>query len=420
MKTSNKQATKEPKASVLIVDDTPENIQLLSIILGNQGYAVYKAECGQMALNSARANLPDLILLDIRMPDLSGFEVCVKLKADPITSEIPVIFISAADDAADKLEAFSAGGVDYISKPFQIVEVLARIETHLRLRLLQIELQEQTKLLENQNTSLQREICTLLNVDRSLHDALELAIKRQEFQLYYQPIVELETLKINGFEALLRWHHPDRGFISPLEFIPVAEATGSIAPIGEWVISQACRQMSSWQKQLPNTAHLTVSVNVSSKQLTHSGLVDRIQTILDETELNPTNLKLEITESAVMQEPVRAASMLCQLKKLGPQLCIDDFGTGYSSLGRLNDFPIDVLKIDRSFVRREDWRIVKAIIDLAHTLSMDVVAEGIETSAQLAELKKLDCKHGQGYFFAKPLAAAKVDEFLSDPMFHER
>ena len=229
-----------------------------------------------------------------------------------------------------------------------------------------------------------------------------------EFWLQYQPIVSLKTNRIMGFEALIRWNHPERGLISPADFIPLAEETGLIVPIGQWVLRQACHQLSVWHQLISSPCPLIVSVNLSSRQFVQPDLVDQISQILQETNLNPRYLKLEITESVVMENAEVATTMLQQLKSLGIQLAIDDFGTGYSSLSYLHRFPIDTLKIDRSFINRididgENLELVRTIVTLAWNLGMDIIAEGVETAKQLAQLKALKCEYAQGYFFARPL-----------------
>ena len=241
-----------------------------------------------------------------------------------------------------------------------------------------------------------------------MENDLRRAIDRQEFQLHYQPIVCLGTGSVTGFEALLRWQHPDCGLISPLEFIPVAEETGLIIPIGTWVLREACRQMQIWQQQSPRNPPLTISVNLSGKQFSQPDLIEQITDILQESGLAPQSLKLEITESALLEDPDTAASMLQQLQTLGIWLSVDDFGTGYSSLSYLHRLPINTLKIDRSFINSVDadvekLELVRTIIVLAWNLGLDVVAEGIETSKQLSQLKALKCESGQGYLFSKPM-----------------
>ncbi|MFP5274487.1 PAS domain S-box protein [Coleofasciculus sp.] len=250
-----------------------------------------------------------------------------------------------------------------------------------------------------------------------LETELRWAIERQELEVYYQPIISLATGKITGFEALVRWQHPEQGMISPGAFIPLAEETGLIIPIGQWVLRTSCYQLRQWQRQFRHYPPLTMSVNLSGKQFSQANLIEQIAQIIQETEVNPSTLKLEITESGIMEHSDSAAALLERLKALNIQLYIDDFGTGYSSLSRLHQFPIDALKIDRSFVSRmgdagENGEIVQAIVTLAHNLGMDVVAEGIETNMQLAQLRGRRCEYGQGYFFSKPLNRQAAEQLM--------
>ncbi len=249
-----------------------------------------------------------------------------------------------------------------------------------------------------------------------LENDLRRAVERGEFEVYYQPIIALETNRITGFEALVRWQHPERGFISPGEFIPLAEETGLIFEIGRLVLGAACRQMRRLQQL--TSRPLTMSVNLSSKQFSQPHLIDQIQQTLVETELDPRCLQLEITESVVMENAETAAAMLKQLRALGVRLSIDDFGTGYSSLSYLHRFPVSMLKIDRSFIGRmgagdENAEIVRTIITLASNLGMQVVAEGVETEAQLAHLRALGCAYGQGYLFSHPVDGEQAAALLS-------
>ncbi|HVF45852.1 MAG TPA: EAL domain-containing protein [Pyrinomonadaceae bacterium] len=243
-----------------------------------------------------------------------------------------------------------------------------------------------------------------------LENDLRRAVEHREFEVYYQPVITLATGKLSGFEALVRWRHPERGIVSPAEFIPLAEETRLITEIGAWVLTEACRQMSEWRELIPSQQHLTVSVNLSSKQLTRPGLPDLVRRTLGETGLPPHCLKLEITESAVMDNAESAASLLAQLRALGIQLSIDDFGTGYSSLSYLHRFPVDTLKIDRSFVAKmtdnsENGEIVRTIVTLASNLGMCVVAEGVETEEQHARLEALGCEYAQGFLYSRPVEA---------------
>jgi diguanylate cyclase (GGDEF)-like protein len=251
-----------------------------------------------------------------------------------------------------------------------------------------------------------------------LETDLRRALQRHEFQVYYQPIVSLQNQKLSGFEALLRWNHPERGVISPTEFIPVAEETGLIIPLGEWVLREACCQMRIWQEEFPAAADLTISVNISGKQFSHPNLVEQIQNILQQTGLDTHSLKLEITESRFMENIESTVAMLSELQALGIQLSMDDFGTGYSSLSYLNRFPINTLKIDRSFISSVDTdaeklEIIRTVVMLAWNLGMDVVAEGVETAEQFAQLKILKCESGQGYFFSKPLNSTTAQNLIA-------
>jgi diguanylate cyclase (GGDEF)-like protein/PAS domain S-box-containing protein len=246
---------------------------------------------------------------------------------------------------------------------------------------------------------------------------LRRAVERQEFLVYYQPIIKIDTGQLDGFEALVRWRHPKHGLISPMDFIPVAEETGLIIPIGQWVLAEACRQVCEWQKEFSTYPPLSISVNLSARQFTQPDLVKQVQNALAETGLNPRSLKLEITETVVMENSEVAIEMLKELRTLGVELSIDDFGTGYSSLSYLHCFPVSTLKVDRSFVNQmtdynDNTELVRTIITLARSLGMEVVAEGIETESQLAQLKALECERGQGYYFSKPMSAEAARDFL--------
>lgn len=614
-------SNEESKGLILIVDDTPHNLQILSTALTKQGYQVRGAANGSMALIGAKNIMPDLILLDIKMPEMDGYTVCERLKAEAQTQDIPVVFISALDDALDKVKAFTVGGLDYITKPFQLAEILARVENQLTIGRLQKEQRKQNERLQAEvrdriaaeaqiqalNTDLEERVVQrterlnqeiaerekvqqqlkhmamhdpltdlpnrtlflncleetlqdtqkypnqsfallFLDCDRfkaindslghlvgdqflvaiakrfqrcvgdqllarlggdeftillknvssvqqateiagaiqrsllepfhigdneffvsasigivmsspeyqqptemlrdadtamyrakalgkarhivfnaSMHEDvqstlqletdLRRAIERQEFILNYQPIVALDTGMITGFEALVRWISPELGFISPGKFIPLAEDTGLIIPLGEWVLREACRQLNEWQSNHVTDIPLTMSVNLSVKQFSQPNLIETIDQILAETQLPAECLKLEITESAIMENSDSAAKILDQLRDRQIHLSIDDFGTGYSSLSYLHRFPVNTLKVDRSFVCRLDTAddnvaIVQAIVTLAQTMGMDVVAEGIETTEQQLQLENLGCEYGQGYLFCRPVNAETASEML--------
>jgi EAL domain-containing protein (putative c-di-GMP-specific phosphodiesterase class I) len=253
-----------------------------------------------------------------------------------------------------------------------------------------------------------------------LETELRRAIDNNEFELYYQPIVVLNTMKIIGFEALVRWKHPEKGIIGPLEFISVAEDTSLIISLGEWIINEACRQLSLWQEQFQMFPPLSVSVNISSKQF-NPELVDTVSKILNMTGVIKGSIIFEITESMIMENAKSATVLMNELKKLGIKLHIDDFGTGYSSLSYLHHFPLDALKIDRSFIKNmgidgENMEIVKTITDLANNLNLEVIAEGVETDYQLSLLKTLECENLQGFLISKPMNSEAAKSFLIEKL----
>ncbi|MEG4498239.1 EAL domain-containing protein [Microcoleus sp. F10-C6] len=614
---------------ILIVDDNPNNLKLLFDFLKESGFKVLVAKDGESAIEKLQEVSPNIILLDVMMPGIDGFETCYRLKASVATKDIPVIFMTALTDRVDKVKGLSMGAVDYITKPFEQEEVLARVQLHLRLRNLTKTLEEQNTLLKQEiearkeaEAALQKLTCELeervasqtaeltqtvnelqqaqvqllqreeklghdafhdaltdlpnrawfmnrlqqaigkvhrredylyavlfIDLDRfkvvndslghlvgdellksvarqlqaslrhtdavarfggdefvllledikdideptrvaeriqnqlrqpfnlndyevfteisigiilstmdydrpedvlrdadiamyyakaqgrgryevfdpamqavamtrlQLENDLRRAMVLQEFCVHYQPIVSLSTGQLSGFEALVRWHHPSGTIYPPAEFIPVAEETGLINELGWWVLHEACHQIRIWQQQFPQTPPLAINVNLSPVQLKQVNLLNRIEEILQQTALPSYSLKLEITESCILETVSREEKMLKQIKALGIQLCIDDFGTGYSSLSRLHEFPIDTLKIDRSFVSRigadnSGVEIIQTIVTLARSRGMDIVAEGIETPTQLQKLRELGCELGQGYLFSKPVDSFQATELL--------
>ena len=596
---------------ILLVDDIADNLRILSETLSDSNYKIYCAKNGVTALKAVTKIIPDLILLDIKMPDLNGYEVCQRLKADTKTKDIPVIFVSALDDIWDKVRAFEVGGVDYITKPFQPEEVLIRVKNHLALQsareevcqlnqVLEQKVKKRTIELEAMNEKLTQEISERQKIQKKLvHDALHddltglpnrtllteridfllqhtkrnpdylfavlfidldrfktindslghfvgdqlliaiakllpeflresdtlarlggdefiivlddihdvrdaiqvskriknrlslpftvedqtiftgtsigialsstgyqncsqilrdadiamyrakekgkaryevfdqamyietlksleiehnlrLALKNKEFSLYYQPIIALKNNSLVGFEAFLRWQHPQQGLISPVDFIPIAEDTGLILSIGDWVLSEACHQLAKWQKQFATkleVADLKINVNVASKQLQDPEFIQKLDQLLLKTGLNPSCLRLEITEGVLVDSEQNTNNTLVEIKKRQIKLSIDDFGTGYSSLSYLHRLPIDNLKIDRAFIESintesENFEIIRTIIALAHTLGMDTVAEGVEILEQVTQLQALGCKYAQGYLFAKPLTPEAIELML--------
>lgn len=598
--------------SILVVDDLADNLQILANTLSKQGYQVRCAKNGSTALRGASTILPDLILLDIKMPDIDGYEVCQQLKANKETCDIPVIFLSALDDVLDKVKAFEVGGVDYISKPIQVKEVLVRVKNQIALQLAKAEITELNQDLErrvyqrtiklktvvqklrqeiNERQRVQQQLIhdalhdsltglpnrTLLterieftiahakrnpdykygllfiDLDRfkvindslghsigdqlliavsnllqecvrendlvarlggdefvilldgiksvqdatsigeriqqkmrspfdlesqniftsasigivfgsteysnpadlmrdadiamyrakdkgkarytifdqtmydetlklvELENSLRFALKRNELTMHYQPIISLDNNHLVGFEALIRWQHPERGAISPVEFIPIAEDTGLILDIGEWLLKEACQQLQTWRQQfasVPQINSLKMSINLASQQLQEPEFIQKLDQILLETGLEGSSLRLEITESVLIEPEGTIQNTLRQIKNRNIKLSIDDFGTGYSSLSYLRRFPIDNLKIDRSFINQmnldsENFEIVRLIITLAKTLGMKTISEGVETALQLNQLKGLGCEFAQGYLFSIPLAPKEIELMLA-------
>ena len=570
--------------TLLVVDDIPENIHELIESLRDD-YRIMVARCGAKAIDAVRGDSPpDLILLDIVMPEMDGYEVCRRIKETPAGNRIPVIFITVVDATHEKVKGFDLGAADYITKPFDIDEVRARIRTHLELsrlrrfledlvaqRTTMIQVSEEkyrtlahrdpltglanrvlfAELLEHAilqaergggsfallhvgldnfatvNESLghrvgdrvlaevaqrlqrvlperdtiarmggdefnillevgsgapvdltaQRLIDTLAepfrlnehsayvgasvgialypadgssadglqsNADAALRQAkaqgrgtlcffspemtsrarqrlgmeveLRQALDRQELCLHYQPQVDLISGEIVGLEALVRWQHPERGLVSPGEFIPLAEESGLVVPLGDWVLRETCRQIKAWSAA-GLTPRLT-AVNVSAVQLGRGQLASSVKAALAESGIAPGQLELEITESFVMVNRDRSFQALADIKALGVRLSIDDFGTGYSSLGYLQQLDVHRLKVDLSFVRdmttnSGNAAIVRAVIALGHSLGLEIVAEGVEDMGQARYLRSLQCDVMQGYLIARPMPAAETTRFLT-------
>ncbi len=250
-----------------------------------------------------------------------------------------------------------------------------------------------------------------------LESDLRRALERRQFELHYQPIVSLKTARITGFEALIRWNHPKRGVVAPADFIPMAEETGLIVPIGRWVLHEACRQLRAWQEHCTHDQSLSINVNISKRQVSEGNLAQDITKVLRRTGIDSRCLTLELTETVIMENHDSIMAVLEELKELGVRLHMDDFGTGYSSLSYLHRFPLDVLKIDRAFLKNLQGNlqyaaVVHAIVTLAHNLNMKVTAEGIETPEQLAQILALDCDFGQGFLFCKPLGATDAEAII--------
>lgn len=570
--------------SILVIDDEPDNFDVVEMLLSDQGYQFYYATNGEAAIGSLGLFQPNVILLDVMMPGMDGIEVCRRIKAMPRWESIPIIMVTALTTKTDLARCLLAGADDFISKPVNRLELTARVRSMLRIhqqyqqlatfnarletmvqqrtaelqtiilqdaltqlstraslvqrlaQLIQVKSSsfalvyldcDQFKLVNgsfghavgdqllvaiaqrlqqllrttdmlarigadefcfllhpiDSQTDLEQLIATILQsftapfsvanceifltaclgialsnpdyqnpeeplqdadtamyqaklrgkgsyqiFDRQMHlamlnrlmleNALQRALEQQQIITYYQPIIDLQTQKLVGFEALVRWQHPVNGLIPPGEFIPSMETTGLIVPVGMAVLKQAAEQLQRWHQQ--GWTELSMSVNLSVRQFSCPTLLADIDQILAETGVNPGLLKLEITESAIMDNAEMAIDLTQNLRSRSIQISIDDFGTGYSSLGYLHRFPIDNLKIDRSFVSQiqsenSNYPVVNTIVALSQQLGLSVVAEGIETVQQLEWLKQLGCQFGQGYLFSRPLSAADIEQHYLSP-----
>jgi diguanylate cyclase (GGDEF)-like protein len=565
---------------VLVIDDEPDNFDVLETLLHDQNYQMHYCSNGLDALLSLDNIKPDIILLDVMMAGIDGIEFCYRIREIPKWEALPIIMVTALSSKEDLAKCLTAGANDFITKPVNSVELKARVRSMIRIHqqhqqlasfnaLLEKTVEQRTVDLQNMifrdtvthlpsrmfllqqitatleagdlsfavvyidcdqfklvngafgyavgnqllkaigdrlNQHLRTgdllarigedEFCFLLHqIDRqnleqaiepyiqeilqsfinpfivsgceifisacigiavghsldqqpeellqdadtamykakikgkgsyqifdrqmylatlnrlTLENDLQRALKQEEFITYYQPIINLATEKISGFEALVRWRHPERGLISPLEFIPCMEETGLIVPVGIMILKQSCLQLKAWHDL--GWTELTMSVNLSVRQFACPNLVEDIDQVLLETAIDPNYLKMEITESAIMDNAQTAITVLEQLRSRHIQISIDDFGTGYSSLGYLHRFPVDNLKIDRSFVSQiqsdqRKYQVVDMIVSLSKQLQLSIIAEGLETTEQLQWLQNVGCEYGQGYLFSKPLPAADI------------
>ncbi|MEP6516055.1 EAL domain-containing response regulator [Microcoleus vaginatus] len=393
---------------ILVIEDEQIIRENILKLLKAEGFDVTGAENGAKGLNAAVSNLPDVILCDVMMPELDGYGVLVALRSNPVTATVPFVFLTGKADRSEMRQGMELGADDYLTKPFSKAELVGAISSRLKK---QEAVAEQYNTLRSQGSEfIQNTADKLEQIKNCLCNALE----REEFQVYYQPQVNVQTGKIMSAEALVRWVHPEKGLISPAEFIPHAEATGFIVQLGEWVLQTACKQMQVWQNAgFP----LRIAVNLSPRQFHQPDLSSRVAQILAETGLQASSLELELTESLMVEDAESAIATLQHLKNLGVCISLDDFGTGYSSLSYLTQYPFDTLKIDRCFISNitdgcTNAAIVKAIIEMAHSLCLEVIAEGVETEAEKDFLWRYKCDIMQGYLFSPPLAAADFEQLL--------
>jgi len=402
---------------ILVIEDEELVRQSLLELLEAEKFNPIGAENGAEGVQIALSEKPDIILCDVEMPELDGYEVLKTLHQNQPTATIPFIFLTSRTTKQDFRLGMELGADDYLTKPFTKAELLKAIATRLEkqaaLRQSLIQALPQTEAALNQVKPKQGN--SINSEQQELEILLRRALVQGEFQIYYQPQVILTTGQIKGAEALLRWQNPVKGMISPGQFIYLAEETGLIIPIGEWVLQTAVTQAAKWIKA--GCFNFQIAVNLSSYQLSNPLLSQQIKQILESTGVEPTNLELEITESAVLENTPIVNATLKELKALGIHIAIDDFGTGYASLGYLKQLPVDTLKIDRCFVNNitedaQNAAITTAIIELGHKLDLMVIAEGVETTAELNFLYQRKCDFIQGYLFSRPLPAPDFENLL--------
>ncbi len=393
---------------ILVIEDEESVRENILDLLEAENFKTLAAANGKIGVDLAVSEVPDLILCDLMMPNIDGYEVLKLLNSQAITATIPFIFLTARTAKADVRKGMELGADDYLTKPFTRSELLNAIASRLEKQT------EDIKYISKSNKTSARFLPELQILKSSLLRTLAKR-KLREFQVHYQPIVETRFGSIVGAESLVRWQSSELGLISPAELIPLAESTGLIIPIGEWLIHNVCNQTKIWQDAGYKDFYTTI--NISINQLIQPDFVAKLLKSLAENDLAPSSLELEITEGAIEQDVNTVINRMQELRSHGLKLSIDDFGTGHSSLIYLKQLPIDTLKIDHYFVHNIDKdkqksAITKGIIDLAHNLNLQVVAEGVETKAELNIVKALRCDKTQGYLLSHPLPVSEFEELL--------
>ncbi|MGB3755948.1 MAG: EAL domain-containing response regulator [Rivularia sp. (in: cyanobacteria)] len=393
---------------ILVIEDQESVRENILDLLEAENFETLAAANGKIGVDLAVAEVPDLILCDLMMPNIDGYEVLKLLNSQAITATIPFLFLTARTAKSDVRKGMELGADDYLTKPFTRSELLNAIVSRLEKQT------EDIKYISKSNNTSTRFLPELQILKSSLLRTLAKR-KLREFQVHYQPIVETRFGSIVGAESLVRWQSSELGLISPAELIPLAESTGLIIPIGEWLIHNVCNQTKIWQDAGYKDFYTTI--NISINQLIQPDFVAKLLKSLAENDLHPSSLELEITEGAIEQDVNTAINRMQELRSHGLKLSIDDFGIGRSSLIYLKQLPIDTLKIDHYFVHNIDKdkqksAITKGIIDLAHNLNLQVVAEGVETKAELNIVKALKCDRAQGYLLSHPLPVSEFEELL--------
>ncbi|MBE9207108.1 EAL domain-containing response regulator [Nostoc sp. LEGE 06077] len=394
---------------ILVIEDEESVRENLLDLLEAEDFKTIAAANGRTGVDLAFAEAPDLILCDMMMPEIDGYGVLTALRQDPLTATIPFIFLTAKSAKSDFRQGMDMGADDYLTKPFTRAELLGAIMNRLeRQATLKKYLSSSPKIIPK----------TVSPKIQLLEMNLQRVVKQkqfQEFELHYQPIVDIASGQIIAAESLLRWQSPELGLVTPTEFIPIAESTGLIVAIDQWVLENVCQQIKIWHDV--GIAYLTMTVNLSLMEFHQPDLLPKINELLGRNNLEPQYLEIELTESVIMQDINGAIATMNQLQSLGLKIAIDDFGTGYSSLIYLKNLPINTLKIDRYFIHNiaadhQKSAITKALIEMAHNLNMRVIAEGVETDEELHLLRDYHCDAMQGFLFSRPLPAAEFENFL--------
>ncbi|WP_413199664.1 EAL domain-containing protein [Nostoc piscinale] len=393
---------------ILVIEDEESVRENLLDLLQAEDFHTIAAANGKTGVDLAFSEAPDLILCDMMMPEVDGYGVLTALRKDPLTATIPFIFLTAKSAKSDFRQGMDMGADDYLTKPFTRAELLSAIMNRL-------ERQATLKKYLSHPTNFTKTVSPKIQL---LEMNLQQVVQKQkfhEFEVYYQPIVDIASGQIVAAESLLRWQSPELGLVTPTEFIPIAESTGLIIPIDQWVLQNVCKQIKIWHDV--GIAYLKMTVNLSVIEFHQPDLIQKITDFLHNNHLEPQYLEIELTESMIMQDINSAIATMNKLKSLGLKIAIDDFGTGYSSLIYLKNLPINTLKIDRYFIHNvavdyQKSAITKALIEMAHNLNMQVVAEGVETEEELSFLRDAHCDYMQGFLFSRPLPAPEFENFL--------
>ncbi|NMF57227.1 two-component system response regulator [Pseudanabaena yagii] len=416
---------------ILVIEDSKEVCDNIQQILELEDFNVITAINGRIGIELAQRQNPDLIICDVMMPEIDGYGVLETLQKDVIARHIPFIFLTAKAEYRSMRQGFELGADDYLTKPFSPNDLLKAISVRLHKKTfaanyLNEQSQDHLYLWEHEQIQqIQQQIdgakvSLLSSVDLTLLEALKRSLdkledpKQREIFIFYQPQINLKSGRISGIEALVRWQHPEYGFITPSKFIPIAETTGLIRRLDTWVLQQACQNAHQWQSIQEN---LTVSVNISANQFRNPDFYLTVQQTLIEQELKPSLLNLEISENIVIQDSNLTIDRLNKLRSLGVRIAIDNFGTGHSSLICLQKFLPNFIKLDQCFVNNIDVNlanatIVKSLVEMAHNLNCQAVGVGVEVVAELNFLKTYNCDMMQGFLFSNPLPCHKIEQLL--------